>query len=181
MSMMTMTAVAMPTSGLIPINAIAMVRQIVTVLSEMDAAHLPVYQRNGAALIERLNQLHQQLGAELASIREQPYIVFHDAYQYFEQRYGLNAVGSVVLSPEQRPGAKRVAEIQARIRDRKVVCVFSEPQFQPALVETVIAGSSARRGVLDPEGSTELTAGLDAYFQLLQKLSGSLRTCLSGS
>ncbi|NJM10786.1 MAG: zinc ABC transporter solute-binding protein [Synechococcaceae cyanobacterium SM1_2_3] len=164
-----------------PINAIAMVRQIVTVLSEMDAAHLPVYQRNGAALIERLNQLHQQLGVELAPIREQPYIVFHDAYQYFEQRYGLNAVGSVVLSPEQRPGAKRVAEIQARIRDRKVVCVFSEPQFQPALVETVIAGSSARRGVLDPEGSAELTAGLDAYFQLLQKLSSSLRTCLSGS
>lgn len=164
-----------------PINAIAMVRQIVTVLSEMDAVHQPVYQRNGAALIERLNQLHQQLGVELAPIREQPYIVFHDAYQYFEQRYGLNAVGSVVLSPEQRPGAKRVAEIQARIRDRKVVCVFSEPQFQPALVETVITGSSARRGVLDPEGGAELTAGPDAYFQLLQRLSSSLRTCLSDS
>ncbi len=164
-----------------PVNAIAMVHQIVTVLSEMDAVHQPVYQRNGAALIERLNQLHQQLGVELAPLKNQPYIVFHDAYQYFEQRYGLNAVGSIVLSPEQRPGAKRVAEIQARIRDHKVVCVFSEPQFQPALVETVIAGSSARRGVLDPEGSTELTAGPEAYFLLLQKLSSSLRICLSGS
>ena len=113
-------------------------------------------------------------------IRDRPYLVFHDAYQYFERRYDLSAVGSVVLSPEQRPGAKRVADIQARIHDLHARCVFSEPQFQPALVETVIAGSTARRGVLDPLGA-ELTAGPEAYFQLVQGLSSSLRACLSGA
>ena len=164
-----------------PVNAIAMVRQIVAQLGEVDAAHKADYERNGAALIERLNRLNQQLSTELAPVKNQPYLVFHDAYQYFERRYDLNAVGSVVLSPEQRPGAKRVAQIQARIRNLQVRCVFSEPQFQPALVETVIAGSSARRGTLDPEGGAELIAGPEAYFQLLQGLSSSLRTCLSGS
>ena len=162
-----------------PVNAMAMVRQIVAVLGEVDAAHRADYQRNGAALIERLDQLNRQLATELAPVREQPYLVFHDAYQYFEQRYGLNTIGSVVVSAERRPGAKRVAEIQARIRDLQARCVFSEPQFQPALVETIIASGAVRRGVLDPLGA-ELPPGPDAYFQLLQGLATSLQTCLSG-
>jgi zinc transport system substrate-binding protein len=90
----------------------------------------------------------------------------------------LSAVGSIVLDPEQRPGAKRLADIQAGIRDHGVRCVFGEPQFQPALVETVIAGSNARLGVLDPEGGAELQPGPEAYFQLLQRLSSALRACL---
>jgi zinc transport system substrate-binding protein len=161
-----------------PVNAAAMVRQIVATLSEVDPAHRADYERNGAALVERLNQLNQQLAAELAPVNSQPYVVFHDAYQYFERRYGLNAVGSVVLDPEQRPGAKRVAEIQARIRHLGVRCVFSEPQFQPALVDTILAGGSAQRGVLDPLGA-DLPAGPDAYFQLLQGLANALRDCLT--
>ncbi|MFZ4789781.1 MAG: zinc ABC transporter substrate-binding protein [Candidatus Competibacteraceae bacterium] len=161
-----------------PVNAAALVKQIVATLSEVDPAHRADYERNGAVLTKRLERLNQQLAVELEPVKTQPYIVFHDAYQYFERRYGLNGVGSVVLNPEQRSGAKRVAEIQARIRELNVRCVFSEPQFQPTLVETVIAGSNARRGILDPEGA-ELPAGPDAYFQLLQNLSSALRTCLS--
>ncbi len=161
-----------------PVNAAAMVRQIIVMLGDADPAHRADYARNGAALVERLNQLNQQLASALAPVKEQPYIVFHDAYQYFERRYGLNAVGSVVLNPEQRPGAKRVAEIQARMGTLGVRCVFSEPQFQSALVETVIAGSSARRGVLDPLGA-DLPASPDAYFQLLQGLTDALRGCLA--
>lgn len=161
-----------------PFNAVAMTRQIVTVLSEADPSHQAEYARNGATLIERLNQLNQQLATELAPVKNQPYVVFHDAYQYFERRYGLSGAGSLVLSPEQRPGAKRLAEIQKRIRDLQVRCVFSEPQFQPALVETVIAGSNTRRGVLDPEGGATLLVGPEAYFQLLRNLAEALRTCL---
>lgn len=163
-----------------PVNAIAMTRRMVAVLGEVDSDHKVDYERNGAALIERLNQLNQQLALQLAPIKDQPYVVFHDAYQYFERRYGLNAVGSVVLDPEQRPGAKRVAEIQTRIRDHGVRCVFSEPQFQPALVQTVIAGSGARTGILDPLGA-EIPPGPDAYFQLLEGLADALRACLSDS
>lgn len=163
-----------------PVNAIAMVRQIVATLGEVDPDHQADYARNGAALIERLDQLNQRLATDLQPMQSRPYIVFHDAYQYFERRYGLNAVGSVVLQPEQRPGARRVAEIQNRIRELQARCVFSEPQFQPALVDTVIAGSDARKGVLDPLGA-ELTAGPDAYFQLLQNLADALRECLGDS
>ena len=161
-----------------PVNAIAMTHQIVKALSAIDTAHQADYERNGAALIKRLNRLDQELAADLVPVKEQPYVVFHDAYQYFEQRYGLRVVGSVVLDPEQRPGAQRVAEIQQRIRDLKVRCVFSEPQFQPALATTLVSGSNARLGILDPLGA-ELSAGPDAYFQLLESLADALRTCLS--
>ena len=163
-----------------PVNAVAMVRQIVATLGEVDPDRRADYARNGVALIERLDQLNQRLMTELQPIQDRPYIVFHDAYQYFERRYGLNAVGSVVLQPEQQPGARRVAEIQKRIRDLQARCVFSEPQFQPTLVETISVGSDARKGVLDPLGA-ELTAGPDAYFQLLQNLADSLRECLGDS
>lgn len=162
-----------------PVNAAAMVRQMVTVLGEADPAHQADFAHNGAVLVERLDRFNRQLALELAPVREQPYLVFHDAYQYFERRYELNVVGSMVIDPERRPGAKRVAEIQARVRERKIRCVFSEPQFQPALVETVIAGSNARRGVLDPLG-VDLLTGPDAYFQLLQGLADALHGCLSG-
>lgn len=160
-----------------PMNAIAMTHQIVQTLSAVDPEHQADYQRNGAALVERLNQLNRQLAADLAPVKDRPHVVFHDAYQYFEQRYGLNAVGSVVLDPEQRPGARRIAEIQARIRDLKVRCVFSEPQFEPTLATTLVSGSHAQLGILDPLGA-ELSAGPDAYFQLLESLAKSLRTCL---
>ena len=163
-----------------PVNAIAMVGQIVAMLSAADPAHQAVYARNGAALVERLERLNQQLAAALAPVRTRPYLVFHDAYQYFERRYGLDAVGSIVLHPEQRPSARRVAEIQDRIGTLGVRCVFSEPQFQPALIATVIGDSGARQGVLDPLGA-ELSAGPDAYFLLLSTLSDALRNCLGGS
>ena len=162
-----------------PMNAIAMVRQIVTVLGEVDPAHSADYRQNGERLTGRLEQLHQQLQQELTPVKDRAYVVFHDAYQYFERRYGLHSVGSVVLDPEQRPGARRVSEIQSRIRELKVRCVFSEPQFQPALVETVIANSGARRGVLDPLGAN-LPVGDEAYFLLLRGLAASLTGCLGG-
>lgn len=163
-----------------PVNAIAMVRQIAGILAEIDAAHSADYQKNSQQLIERLEQINQQLKQDLTPIKDRAYVVFHDAYQYFERRYGLNSVGSVVLDPEQRPGAKRVSEIQSRIRTLNVRCVFSEPQFQPALVETVIAGSGARRGVLDPLGA-ELPAGGEAYFMLLRGLVSGLTGCLGAT
>ena len=107
-----------------------------------------------------------------------PFIVFHDAYQYFEARFGLSAAGSITVNPEVAPGAQRIAEIQAKGRELGVTCVFSEPQFEPKLVGTVIEGSGARTGVLDPLGSA-LEDGPDLYPQLMRALASSLKECLS--
>jgi zinc transport system substrate-binding protein len=152
-------------------------KQIVTktaaALAEIDPARRELYQKNAARLRERLDGLHAQLKAKLAPVKNVPYVVFHDGYQYFEAAYGLNAVGSVTIDPERRPGAKRIREIREKIKELHARCVFSEPQFESRLVATVIEGTGAKTGVLDPVG-VELPAGAESYFQLLNALADNL-------
>jgi zinc transport system substrate-binding protein len=160
-----------------PHNAMAMVRYISITLSALDPSRQSQYVANAADLLARLGALDKELKARLAPLKDKPYFVFHDAYQYFEQRYGLSARGSLTVSPEQKPGARRVQEIRDRIRTQQVLCVFSEPQFEAALVDTLIENTAAKRGVLDPLGA-DLTAGSETYFQLLRNLADALTRCL---
>ena len=160
-----------------PHNAEAMIAAIAAALSEVDPEHAALYQQNAAALRQDLERLDAALRAKLAPVRERPFVVFHDAYQYFEQRYGLNPVGAISIGPDRRPGAQRLGEIRDRLQVTEAACVFAEPQFEPAVVETVIEGTGARKGVLDPLGAT-LEAGPGLYAQLLESLAGSLTECL---
>jgi zinc transport system substrate-binding protein len=117
------------------------------------------------------------MAARLAPVTSVPYIVFHDAYQYLERRYGLAAAGAITVAPERRPGARRVQEIRARIARSGVACVFAEPQFEPALVRTLTEGTKARAGVLDPLGA-DLAEGPFLYEALLERLADALAGCL---
>jgi zinc transport system substrate-binding protein len=159
-----------------PVNAQAMVGAIAVALSEVDAANAAAYAANAAALRARLAALDAELAAALAPVKERPFIVFHDGYQYLERRYGLNAVGSITVSPDRVPGARRIAEIRDKIKTLQAACVFAEPQFEPKLVQTLIAGTSARTGTLDPEAAT-LPAGPELYFDMMRALVANLRAC----
>ena len=162
-----------------PMNARKLVHAITHELEEADPANGEKYEANEKRLMARLDALHEELKSTLAPLKGAPYIVFHDAYQYFEKRYGLNAIGSVTLSPEKKPGAARLVAIRKKIRDTKSICVFSEPQFQPKLVKVVMEGTGAGTGVLDPLGA-DIPAGEDAYFTLLRNMAKSLKGCLAG-
>ncbi len=163
-----------------PLNASLWAGVIARELGEADPGNREKYEANARRLKARLDALHRELRGALAPVGSAPYIVFHDAYQYLEERYGLNAVGSVSASPEKKPGAARLAELRAKIRGSKSICVFSEPQFRPGAVTTIIRGTGARAGELDPLGA-RIPAGEDAYFTLMRGLAQSLRTCLLGS
>ncbi len=161
-----------------PVNARAMVREIVEVLGRADPRRGRRYQENGRTMIRRLHALDEEIRSRLGPVAAVPYIVFHDAYRYFEDRYGLNVAGSLTVSPERRPGARRIFEIRARVRRLGVVCVFAEPQFRLSLVRTVVAGAGVRAAVLDPLGA-DLQAGPGQYFALMRRLTDSLVRCLS--
>lgn len=163
-----------------PRNALAMVDAIVTALRTADPANATRYEANGRQLRARLSALDAELGEKLAGVADRPFVVFHDAYQYFARRYALNEVGSITVDPQRRPGAQRLTQIRARLQELGPACVFAEPQFEPALVDTVIEGSAARRGVLDPLGSS-LEAGPDQYFALLDGLAAALIICLGAA
>lgn len=160
-----------------PANAKAMVVRIVAVLSSADPFNAPRYQVNGAEVINRLTALDADLQRQLLPIRNRPFIVFHDAYQYFESRYGLKSAGSITVGPDRSPSAKKLFEIRKLIIDTGAACVFSEPQFKPAVVQTVIEGTEARTAVLDPLGA-DLQPAPDAYFVLMRNLAVSLLECL---
>jgi zinc transport system substrate-binding protein len=160
-----------------PQNAKLMVAQIAATLSAADPEHAQAYAANAAAYSVTLDAVEAELAAALAPVAHRPFIVFHDAYQYFEARFGLTLAGSVTVSPESMPGAQRIDELRHRVAELGATCVFAEPNFQPAIVNTIIEGTSARAGVLDPEGAS-LEPGPDLYPQLLRDLGASLLDCL---
>lgn len=162
-----------------PANAKIMVGAIATALSEADPANEATYLENAASVQAELDVLITETKALLADVADAPFVVFHDAYQYFEQRFGVTAIGSITVSPEIIPGAARIAEIQQRVRDTRAKCVFSEPQFEPKLVQVAIEGTSAQAGVLDPIGAS-LESGPDAYKELISGLANAMHQCLAG-
>jgi len=161
-----------------PHRAMRMVEIIAAELSVADPDNSAVYLTNATRTVARLKVLDRELARELASVSEVPYVVFHDAYQYFEARYRLHAVGSITVSPDQAPGARRLYEIRAKIAETGARCIFSEPQFEPRLVATVIEGTATKTATLDPIGAA-LEPGPDAYFTLLRNTASALRACLS--
>lgn len=161
-----------------PHNAEVIVKAAVKALGEADPANAARYQANGEATLAELEALDGELRKGLTAIKDTPFVVFHDAYHYFEAHYGLTAVGSISVDEGRAPGAKRLREVREKIVDSGARCVFSEPQFEPALVATVIEGTPARTGVLDPLGA-ELPAGPEAYGRIMRGLAASLNKCLA--
>jgi len=161
-----------------PVNAIALVHEIEEALVKADPAHAAVYEENARKLRSQLNSLVSELRDQLEPVQDKGFIVFHDAYHYFEQRFDVSAVGSITVSPEVLPGAQRISELREKIMSLSATCIFSEPQFEPKLVKSLVEGSGAKTGVLDPLGAS-IASGPDMYFQLLRNMASSIKTCLA--
>ena len=159
-----------------PANAEVIASAMAQALSQVDPGRAALYRANAEKVRARLRALDAELQETLAPIADRGFIVFHDAWSYFDTRYGLRAVGSVTVSPDQPPGAARLAEIRERLRDAKAECVFAEPQFEPGLVRTLVAGTGAAVGVLDPLGAA-IEDGPDLYFTLMRRNAAALRDC----
>jgi zinc transport system substrate-binding protein len=161
-------------------NARAIAAEVAKVLAEKDPGNAEAYNKNLASLNDRLAALDTEIAETVAPVKDKPFIVFHDAYQYFEHRYGVHAAGSITVSPETLPGAARLTQIHDKVETLGATCVFAEPQFEPKLVNVVIEGTSAKSGTLDPEAAT-LDPGPDLYFTLMKGIATSLRDCLGGA
>ena len=160
-----------------PINGGVMAGVIASILADADPANAAAYEANAEALRQRLDALTEELAAYLVPARGMPFIVFHDGYRYFEDRFGLTAVGSVVVSPGRPPGVRRMFELRDRVQSLGVACVFDEPQFDRRLVQTVIEGSEVRAGTVDPLGAA-IEDGPGLYVTLLRNMAASFKACL---
>jgi len=163
-----------------PVNAKLMVDRIAQALSRKEPAKAAAFRGNADALKAKLDALNAELEHELAPVAGKPFVVFHDALQYFERRYGLNAVGSTAVSPEVPPSAGRLSTLRRRVAELGAVCVFAEPQFDTRLVDNLVEGTGARTGTIDPEGS-KIDPGPDLYFKLMRHLARDLKACLASA
>jgi zinc transport system substrate-binding protein len=163
-----------------PDNAKLMTHHIAEVLATEMPERAALFRANAAAAAARLDALSSELEHAVRPLRQLRYVVFHDAYQYFERRYGLSPAGSVTISPELAASAKRLTGLRSRMKALNVACVLAEPQFEPKLIQTVIEGTKARSGTLDPLGA-DVQPGADLYFTVMRGLAAGLSSCLAAS
>lgn len=166
-----------PHAWLSPDNGAVWLNAIAAKLSAADPDNAGTYFANAAAARADLDTLRTEINGILDPVRGRNFIVFHDAYQYFETSFDIPASGAISVSDATDPSPARIAEIQDRVRDQGVSCVLSEPQFDPKIVAAVMEGSEARTGVLDPIGSN-LEPGPDLYPTVLRNLALTLADCL---
>ena len=162
-----------------PDNAEAMVRHIAGVLAQVMPEKAAEIRANAEAEIGRIAALADELAQELTPVAGKPFIVYHDAYQYLENRFGLTAVGSLTVSPDLPPSGKRLQELRSLITSAGALCVFAEPYLSPRVTEVIVEGTSARTGLLDPEG-TALEPSPDLYHVLMRNLARNIKDCLAG-
>ncbi len=160
-----------------PVNARVIATKMAADLSTADPDNAARYQSNLKAFDERLDALDARLKKRLADVQSKPYFVFHEAFDYFEDAYGLKHVGVFSVAAEVQPGAQHVAAMRARLQEVGKTCVFSEPPLRPRLAETLVAGLPVKLAELDALGGyTPATA--QGYEQVLEKLGNDLAGCL---
>ena len=157
-----------------PANAKEMVLEISHELSELDPSNKSKYEDNASKTIAALDTLIEELDNSLS--KDISYIVFHDAYQYFETRFGVKSAGALTLNPDVLPGAKQIADIQDLIDDKGIKCIFSEPQYNPKIIETLGNDMNISTGVMDPLGAY-IEAGPSMYSELINEIANSIKNC----
>lgn len=166
-----------PHAWLSPTNAMTWLNVIAGQLSSVNPENANTYFANAAAGRAEIESLMGEVNAILDPIRDGQFIVFHDAYQYFESDFDFRAAGAVSLSDAADPSPARIAEINERIAEQGIDCVLAEPQFNLGLVETILDNTEAKTGILDPLGS-DLELGSELYPQLIRNLSTTLAGCM---
>lgn len=165
-----------PHSWLDPENARTWTDAIAAELARQDPENAAVYRKNAAAAKAAIDAAAVQAEARLAPYRDKGFLVFHDAYQYFEARFALHAAGSVADSDAAMPGPGRIRDLQARIAEDGIACLFTEPQFESGLIDTLAEDTGARIAILDPLGTT-LEPGAAFYPALLGEMAEAMAGC----
>ena len=141
---------------------------------KLDPNNKSKYEDNAKATIVALDELIEVIEKVLS--KDISYIVFHDAYQYFEKRFGVIPAGALTLNPDVLPGAKQIADIQDVINDKGIKCIFSEPQYNPKIIETLGNDMNISTGVMDPLGAY-IDAGPSMYSDLINQIANSIKDC----
>ena len=146
------------------------------ILNELliDAGYKTRLAANYNQALSEIDKLTKNIKKDLN--KDLRFVVFHDAYQYFENRFGIQVLGALTVNTDVMPGAEQLSEIREVIEHEKVNCLFSEPQFNPSIIKSIAKDTSVKIGILDPLGA-KLDKGKDLYFNLLNNMASSFKGC----
>ena len=165
-----------PHAWLSPQIAKVWLNVIAAKLSEADPDNAGKYFSNAKLARDNMDSLVSEVNSILDPIRDKKFVVFHDAYQYFEKDFGISASGAISMGDASDPSPARLAEIRKRVVDEAVECVLAEPQYNQGLVKAVVEGTNANTAVIDPLG-VKLESGPDLYENLIRNLATNLAKC----
>ena len=157
-----------------PINAKVIIKEITNQLVQLDSKNSSIYKSNSKKALIDLDKLVKDIKKELN--KDLRFVVFHDAYQYFENRFDIQVLGALTVNTDVMPGAEQLSKIREVIEHEKVNCLFSEPQFNPAIIKSIAKDTKIKTGILDPLGA-KLDKGKNLYFDLLKNMSSSFKGC----
>jgi zinc transport system substrate-binding protein len=157
-----------------PINAKIIIKEITSQLVQLDSKNSSIYKSNSKKALAEMDKLVKDIKKDLN--KDLRFVVFHDAYQYFENRFGIQVLGALTVNTDVMPGAEQLSEIREVIEHEKVNCLFSEPQFNPAIIKSIAKDTKIKTAVLDPLGA-KLDKGKNLYFDLLNNMASSFKGC----
>ena len=157
-----------------PINAKVIIKEITNQLVQLDSKNSSIYKSNSKKALTDIDKLVKDIKKELN--KDLRFVVFHDAYQYFENRFNIQVLGALTVNTDVMPGAEQLSEIREVIEHEKINCLFSEPQFNPAIIKSIAKDTKIKTDILDPLGA-KLDKGMNLYFDLLKNMSSSFKGC----
>ena len=157
-----------------PNNAKVIVKEVAKQLAALDSPNSELYKMNAKKAVNKLDNLIDKIDKSIN--KKASFVTFHDAYQYFEKRFGIEGLGALTINTDIQPSAKQIKEIQHLVEDKNIKCIFSEPQFNPKLINMIAKSTGAKTGILDPLGSS-YKPGKDLYFNLINDLYENLNKC----
>lgn len=157
-----------------PMNAKIMLKEIAHVLSDADPTNAKKYYENADKASLKIDRMVLEINKSIN--KKARFITFHDAYQYFEKRFETSSMGALTVNTDVQPGAKQVSEIQKHMKEENINCIFSEPQFNPKIINVITENTTIKTGIFDPLGST-IKPGKSLYFSLIKDISQNLSGC----
>ncbi|MNF55356.1 High-affinity zinc uptake system protein ZnuA precursor [compost metagenome] len=159
-----------------PTQALVIARAMSETLSARDPGNAERYRANLLAFQAKVDAKDKVIAGQMKAVNQKGYFVFHEAYGYWERHYGMSSKGHFTVSPERRPGAKTLVEIRKALEEKQASCIYAEPQFSPAVIESVARNTGAKVLLLDEVGE-QVPLGPDGYPQFMQQLADAFAQC----
>lgn len=171
------TVVIDPHGWLDPVNAQKWLKLIANKLSLLDPDNADTYSENAQKEITEIDMLMADIATQLNQLDKRTFIVFHDSYHYFEDRFNFHSTAAISLADSEHPNIKQLNTLRRILADYPGACVFAEPQFSDRLIKTITHGQDVNVGLLDPLGALQLP-GASLYRAVVKQLADSLTGCL---